>query len=270
MRTVRLNNGVEMPLVGFGTSQLEGQACVEGVANALQLGYRLVDTAQMYGNEEQVGQGIRASGVPREEIFVTTKLDRRSNSYLKAKQAVDISLARLGLDYVDLLLVHEPYPQGPEMYRALAEACQVGKARAVGISNYSPERYARFLAQCEGPVPAVNQVEAHLYFQKWAFQRTLEEHGTVMQGWAPLAQAMEGAARHPVLAEIGARYGKSPAQVALRALVQRGVSVIPKSGREDRRRENLALFDFSLTQEGMDQIRTLDQGRTLFPWTEAF
>ena len=269
MEYVKLNNGVKMPLVGLGTWDLNGAACTETVAAALGLGYRLVDTAQMYGNEREVGEGIAASGVPREELFVTTKLYRRSNSFEKARRAVDESLRALKLDYVDLLLLHEPYRQGPEMYRALEEAYRDGKARAIGISNYDERWYAQFLGQCE-IVPAVNQLEVHIFFQRQAFQKEMARHGTAVQAWAPLAQGIGNVAGLPLLSRIGARYGKTAAQVALRFLAQRGISVIPKSRHVERLRENLALFDFALSQADMDQIQALDTNTTLFPWTTEF
>lgn len=269
MEYVKLNNGVEMPLVGLGTWDLNGAECAKTVAAALRRGYRLVDTAQMYGNEREVGEGIALSGVPREKLFVTTKLYRRSNSYEKARRAIDESLRDLKLDYVDLLLLHEPYLQGPEMYRALEEAYRAGKTRAIGISNYDERWYAEFLGRCE-VVPAVNQLEVHVFFQRQGFQMEMARRGTALQAWAPLAQGIGNVAGLPLLAEIGARYGKTAAQIALRFLVQRGISVIPKSRHIERLRENLALFDFALTQEDMARIQTLDQNATLFGWTLEF
>ena len=269
MEYCKLNNGVEMPLAGLGTWDLNGDACVQAVRTALDLGYRLIDTARMYGNEAQVGRAIRESGVDRDEIFLTTKIYRPSSSYEKAKAAIDDSLKTLGLDYVDLLLLHEPYVQGPEMYRAMEEAYRAGKARAIGISNYDEGRYADFLKQCD-IVPAVNQLECHVYYQKRDFQRKMLERGTVLQAWAPLAQGLGGLTEQPVLRDIGGRYGKSAAQAALRSMVQRGISVIPKSRRPERLRENLALFDFALTEDEMEMIKTLDKDDTLFPWTKAF
>lgn len=269
MESVRLNNGVDLPLAGLGTWDLRGTRCVEAVRAALDLGCRLIDTAQMYDNEAQVGRALRESGVAREEIFLTTKIYRPSSSYEKAAAAIDRSLKTLGLDYVDLLLLHEPYPYGPEMYRAMEDAYRAGKARAIGISNYDERLYPAFLTRCE-IVPAVNQVECHAYYQKEAFQREMLARGTVLQAWAPLAQGMDGLTDHPVLREIGESHGKTAAQVALRFLVQRGISVVPKSKRPERLRENLALFDFSLTEEEMDRVRALDRRDTLFPWTKAF
>lgn len=258
-----------MPLVGLGTWDLRGDECIRSVAAAIRLGYRLIDTAQMYENEAEVGKGIKHSGLDRSELFVTTKLYRVSNSYEKAMAAIDASLRRLGTDYVDLLLLHEPYAQEAEMYRALQDALQSGKARAIGISNYDEKHYATFLKTC-GVVPAVNQLEAHVYYQKWAFQKEMLSHGTVLQAWAPLTQGIGRVAEHPLLSEIGAHHGKTAAQVALRFLVQRGIPVIPKSKRESRLKENLDLFDFCLRENEMEQIKMLDRNDTLFPWTKAF
>lgn len=269
MDTVILNNGVKMPLAGLGTWNLRGEECVDTIAKAISIGYRLIDTAQMYDNETEVGKGIAKSSVPRSELFVTTKIYRISNSYEKAKEAIDISLGRLGLDYIDLMLLHEPYEQGPEMYRALEEALREGKVRAIGISNYDERWYADFMKQVD-VVPAVNQLEAHVYYQKWNFQKQLESSGTKMQAWAPLAQGIDRVADHPVLKEIGRKYNKSAAQIALRFLVQRGISVIPKSRQESRLADNLNIFDFNLSDREMESIKTLDRDDTLFDWTKGF
>ena len=269
MEYSKLNNGVEMPLAGLGTWDLNGAQCTEAVKAALDMGYRLIDTAQMYGNEAEVGRAIRESGVAREEVFLTTKIYRPSSSYEKAKAAIDRSLKTLGLDYVDLLLLHEPYQYGPEMYRAMEEAYRAGKARAIGISNYDERWYDSFLTRCE-IIPAVNQLECHVYYQKWALQQRMLARGTVLQAWAPLAQGLGGLTDHAVLREIGSKYEKTAAQVALRFLVQRGISVVPKSKRPERLRENLALFSFALTDDEMERIKALDRNDTLFPWTTAF
>lgn len=269
MDTVLLNNGVEMPLVGLGTWNLRGEKCTQTVVLALRLGYRLIDTAQMYGNEIEVGRGIVKSGLARREVFITTKLDRRSNSYATAKEWIDISLHKLGVTYVDLLLVHEPYPQGPEIYRALEDALREGLTRSIGLSNYNAQQYTTFLGQCD-IVPAVNQCEAHVYFQKWGLQTVLQENNTHFQAWSPLAQGIEEVAKHPLLANIGRKYGKSAAQIALCFLIQRGISVIPKSCHKSRLLENLNLFDCTLTEDDLQVIKKLDQHKTLFPWTEAY
>lgn len=269
MEYVTLNNGVKMPLVGLGTWNLRGQECTNTVKQAIELGYRLIDTAQMYDNENAVGKGIMESGISREDVFVTTKLYRISNSYEKAQMAIDTSLINLGLDYIDLLLLHEPYVQGTMMYRALEEAYAQGKVRAIGISNSDEQHYSEFIKTCQ-VLPAINQVEAHVYYQKSEFQKLMEHKGTHMQAWAPLAQGIRPVAQHPDLVLIGQRYGKTTAQVALRFLVQRGISIIPKSKHETRLKENLDIFDFILSTDEMQIIQRLDQNETLFPWTKEF
>lgn len=269
MEYVKLNNGSLMPLVGLGTWNLKGQECIETVMKAIQLGYRLIDTAQMYGNEKEVGLGLLNSGISRQELFVTTKIYRISNSYEKAKQAIETSLKNLQLDYIDLLLLHEPYAQGPQMYKALEEAYQEGKIKAIGISNYNEKWYQDLMRNCS-IIPMVNQMEAHVYFQKWELQKYLQENGTVMQAWSPLGQGMQNIFNDSILVSIGQKYGKSPAQIALRFLVQRGISVIPKSNKESRLIENKNIFDFQLTDEEMKMIMILDKNKTLFSWTESF
>lgn len=269
METVQINNGIALPLLGLGTWDLRGESCTRLVMEALAMGYRLIDTAQMYDNETAVGKGLAQSRVPRDEVFLTTKIYRPSNSYYKAKQAIDASLLSLGVDYVDLLLLHEPYREGPEMYRAFEEALHVGKVRAIGISNYNLLHYINFLAQCD-IVPAVNQLECHVFFQKKDIQREMMQHGTVLQAWAPLASGEVGVCDNEVLAEIGASHGKTAAQVALRFLVQRGISAIPKSKQLVRLRENIDVFDFELSEEEMTILYAMDRGTTFFPWTEAF
>lgn len=266
---IQLNNGIEMPLVGLGTWDLRGDQCSETVSTAIGLGYRLIDTAQMYENEAEVGEGIRRSGIGRQELFVTTKIYRKSNSYSKAREAIDRSLADLKLDYVDLLLLHEPYPEGPEMYAALEDALREGKARAIGISNYNERWYSEFLEQCS-VVPAVNQVEAHIFFQKWDFQNRMAGFGTALQAWAPLAQGIGNIAGNELLSEIGEEYRKTAAQVALRFLVQRGIPVIPKSRHAERLSENLDISDFALSEDDISRIRSMDRNSTFFPWTEEF
>lgn len=269
MNTITLQNGVEMPLVGLGTWNLRGKECAKTVSVAIDLGYRLIDTAQMYENEKEVGEGIKKSNISREEIFITTKIFRKSNGYEKAKKAIEESLQNLGVDYIDLLLLHEPYSEGLEMYRALEEAYKEGYVRAIGISNYDERWYQKFMNQCE-IIPTVNQLEAHVYFQKWKFQEEMKKQGTILQAWAPLAQGINQISMHPTLKSIGQRYGKSAAQVALRSLVQRGISVIPKSKQEARLKENIDIFDFSLSDEEVKEIRLLDKDDTLFPWTKMF
>lgn len=269
MEYITLHNGVQMPLAGLGTWDLRGQECIDTVEKAIQLGYRLIDTAQMYDNEKEVGLGIIKSVIPRNEICISTKIYRISNRYEKAKKAIETSLRNLQVEYLDFVFLHEPYVQGPQMYQALEEAYQEGKIRAIGISNYNEEWYQTFLKECS-IIPAINQVEAHVYHQKWELQELLKQHGTAMQAWAPLAQGIGNIIEQPVLVTMGKKYQKTPAQIALRFLVQRGISVIPKSKHEHRLLENINIFDFQLTIEEMQEIRKLDTHKTLFAWTESF
>ena len=269
MNYIKLNNDLEMPLVGLGTWNLNGQECKDTVSSALKLGYRLIDTAQMYGNEKEVGMAIKESGIDRSQIFLTTKIYRISNSYEKAKQAIELSLNNLQVDYIDLLLLHEPYHQGPQMYQALQEAYQQGKVKAIGISNYDEKWYQEFLTTCK-IIPMVNQLECHVYFQKHQFQQLMLSKGTIMQAWAPLGQGIDNITSHPILVEIGKKYQKTAAQIALKFLVQRGISVIPKSKHLERLKENIDIFDFVLSDEDINQIKSLDRNDTFFPWTKGF
>ena len=269
METIRLINGVEMPLVGLGTWGLRGEECVKSVCSALKMGYPLIDTAEMYGNESEVGRGIAESGIRREAIFLTTKVYRSSGTYEKAKASIDRSLKAFGTDYVDLLLLHEPYPKAEEIYRAIEEAYQAGKARAIGISNYDAERCKDFLDKCMIK-PMVDQVEVHAMFQRWDLQDQLMREDIAMQAWAPLGSGECDVPVNRSLAAIGAKYGKTAAQVALRFLVQRGIGVIPKSSHLERLKENLEIFDFVLSEEDVSEICHLDTKETFFPWTKAY
>lgn len=265
MNMIVLNNDVHMPMLGLGTYALRGRDCERCVLEALELRYGLFDTAQMYGNEKEVGRAIRQGGVPRDELFVTTKLYRTSASYARAKQGIEASLNALQLDFVDLLLIHEPYREAEEMYSALEEAYQAGRIRAIGVSNFNTSRYAAFLGSCT-VIPAVNQVEAHIFFQQGELLENMRKHGTHMQAWSPFAAGKNDFFHNPVLCSLGGVYGKTPAQIALRYLVQMGISVIPKSSHKERMKENLGIFDFHLQDEDMRRIRALDGGKTLFGW----
>lgn len=268
MESIKLNNDINMPLVGLGTWNLRGQECIDTICKSIELGYRLIDTAQMYGNEKEVGLGIMKSGIDRKEVFITTKIYRISNSYSKAKRAIRDSLNNLQVEYIDLLLLHEPYKQGPEMYRALEEAYKEGLLKAIGISNYNESWYKEFLLKCS-IIPAVNQVETHMTFQKWNLQELLESNSTRMQAWSPLGQGVIDM-NNEVILRISNKYGKTPAQVMLKFLTQRGISVIPKSKHENRLKENIDIFDFNLTEQEIKEIRSLDLNKTLFSWTESF
>jgi 2,5-diketo-D-gluconate reductase A len=260
--TVTLNNGVTMPQLGLGTAGPGDEETRRRVREALSLGYRLIDTAARYGNEVGVGQGIADSGVPREEVFVGTKLRGSDQGYESTRKALEASLSRLGLDYVDLYLIHWPLPrldQYAESWRAMAEMLAEGKIRAIGVSNFLPEHLDRLAATSE-VVPAVNQIELHPWLAQREQRADDERRGIVTQSWSPLAKAGD-VLNEPVFASIGGRYGKTPAQVILRWHVQQGLVPIPKSGNADRLRQNLEVFDFELTDEDLARIATLDSSR---------
>jgi len=259
--TVTLNNGVTMPQLGLGTAGPGDEQTRRRVREALSLGYRLIDTAARYGNEVGVGQGIADSGVPREEVFVGTKLRGADHGYDSTRKALDASLGRLGLDYVDLYLIHWPLPrldQYAESWRAMAEMLAEGKIRAIGVSNFLPEHLDR-LAATSPVVPAVNQIELHPWLPQREQRADDERRGIVTQSWSPLARGGD-ILHEPVFASIGDRYGKTPGQVILRWHVQLGLVPIPKSGNADRLRQNLEVFDFELTEEDLRQIDTVEAG----------
>lgn len=256
-----LNNGVRMPLEGFGVFQVSDLAqCEQAVIDAIASGYRLIDTAA-YMNEEAVGAAIRKSDVPREELFITTKLWVQDATYEGAKQAIDTSLAKLGLDYLDLYLIHQPMKDYLGAYRAMEEAYREGKLRAIGVCNFYPNRLCDFCESVE-IIPAVNQVELHPFFQQEDALQLMHEYGVQPQAWGPFAEGKHGIFTHPLLSEIGEKYGKSAAQVALRWNVQRGVVVIPKSVHKERMEQNIDIWDFMLSEEDMKRIAKLDLGHS--------
>jgi len=262
--SVTLNNGVQMPQLGFGVYQIPADQTEQAVTDALEVGYRHLDTASAYGNEEAVGRAIASSGIPRDELFVTTKLwiqDRPVED--NTKRAFDASLQRLGLDYLDLYLIHQPYGDVYSQWRAMQELHAQGAIKAIGVSNFYPDRLVD-LALHNEVVPAVNQVETHPYFQREDYQDLMRKHGVRIESWGPFAEGRNNLFTDPVLTEIGNAHGKSVAQVVLRWLIQRGVVVIPKSERADRMKENIEVFDFVLTGEQMDQIAAMDTGSSLF------
>lgn len=262
MEFVTLNNGVKMPLEGFGVFQVPDSAeCERAVLDAIESGYRLIDTAAAYMNEEAVGRAIKNCGVPREELFITTKLWVQDASYEGAKCALETSLKKLGLDYLDLYLVHQPMGDYIGAYRAMEEAYKVGGLKAIGVCNFYPERLADFCETVE-IIPMVNQIELHPFFQQQNALDLMQEYGVVPEAWGPFAEGKYGIFTHPVLSEIGKKYGKTAAQVALRWNVQRGVIVIPKSVHKDRMEQNFAIWDFVLSDEDMQKIAALDIGRS--------
>lgn len=231
MEYIKLNNGVQMPVLGLGTYQLHGIECEQCIVDAVNMGYRLFDTAQMYGNEKELGNAIIKCNVPREELFITTKLYSPSTSYERTKVSIKESLKALQLDYIDLLLIHEPYHEAKEMYRAMEEAYRDGLVRAIGISNFNSAQYIDFIQSCH-VIPVINQVEAHVFYQQKDIQELILEHGTQMTAWSPFAVGKGDFFRNITLKSIGEKYGKSAAQIGLKHLVQRGIVVIPKTAGE--------------------------------------
>ena len=261
--TVTLSNGVEMPVLGFGVFQIPPEQTEQVVADALAAGYRSLDTAAAYRNEEAVGRAIAASGIPRDELFVTTKLWISDAGEENAKRAFENSLQRLGLDYLDLYLIHQPFGDYYGSWRAMEELHRDGLVRAIGVSNFYPDRLVDLIDHNE-IAPAVNQVECHPFFQRAADQELMRERGVQIESWGPFAEGRNNLFTDPTLSEIGAAHGKSVAQVVLRWLTQRGVVVIPKSVRPERMRENLDVFDFQLSDDEMARIAALDTGASLF------
>ena len=262
IETVKLNNGIEMPLEGFGVFQVSDPAvCEQAVLDAIESGYRLIDTAAAYMNEEAVGRAIAKCGVPREELFITTKLWVQDASYEGAKQAIETSMQKLGLSYIDLYLIHQSMGDYIGAWRAMEEAYKAGKLRAIGVCNCYPHVLAD-ICETVAVKPAVNQVELHPFFQQENALALMREYGVHPEAWGPFAEGSHGIFTHPVLTAIGQKYGKSAAQVALRWNVQRGVTVIPKSVHKERMEQNINIWDFTLSGEDMAEIAKLDIGRS--------
>jgi 2,5-diketo-D-gluconate reductase A len=260
---VTLNNGVQMPILGFGVYQIPAEHTEQAVTDALAAGYRLLDTAAAYRNEEEVGRAIAKSGIPRDELFVTTKLWIQDTGEQATKEAFDASLHRLGLDYLDLYLIHQPIGDVYGSWRAMQSLLANGGVRAIGVSNFHPDRLIDLIDHND-ITPAVNQIETHPFFQRTDYQALMRDNGVQIESWGPFAEGRNNLFTNPVLTEIGNAHGKSVAQVVLRWLIQRGVVVIPKSVRADRMKENIEVFDFVLTGEQMDQIAAMDTGSSLF------
>ena len=263
METVKLNNGVEMPILGYGVYQVTPEECESCVLDAISVGYRSIDTAQAYHNEEGVGNAIVKCGVPRAELFITTKVWISNAGYEKAKVSIDESLKKLRTDYIDLLLIHQPFNDYYGTYRAMEEAYKAGKVRAIGVSNFYPDRFIDLAEFCE-ITPAVNQVETHVFNQQVKAQEIMKKYGTQMMAWGPFAEGRNAFFTNGTLSSIGKKYGKSVAQVALRFLIQRGVVVIPKSTHKERMIQNLDVFDFNLSVQDMEEISKLDKEESLF------
>lgn len=259
MKTVTLNNGVEMPILGFGVYQMTDlQECEQSVRDALEIGYRSIDTAVAYNNEEAVGKAIKESGIPREELFITTKLWIQDAGYEKAKKAFETSLKKLGLDYLDLYLIHQPFNDVYGSWRAMEELYKEGKIKAIGVSNFRPDRLMDFMLYNEVK-PAINQIETHPYFQQIENQKFLQENNVQHQSWSPLGMGLLNVFEDQLLRSIAEKYNKSVAQVVLRWLTQRDIVVIPKSVHRNRIEENFNIFDFELTNDEMEAIKTLDR-----------
>ncbi len=261
--TVTLNNGVEMPLLGYGVFQTPPEETEKAVSQALEVGYRSIDTAAAYMNEAAVGRAIAASGIPREELFVTTKLWVSDAGEVPARAALDKSLGLLGLDHLDLYLIHQPFGDYYGSWRAMEAAAAEGLARAIGVSNFHTDRLVDLVEHNE-VVPAVNQIETHVFHQRQADLDLADELGVVVESWGPFAEGRNGFFTQPLLTEVGAPYGKTPAQVALRWLMQRGVVAIPKSVHRERMEANIDVLDFELSGADMDRIATLETGESLF------
>lgn len=263
MEYVTLNNSIKMPKLGYGVYQVDPAEAERCVLDAISVGYRSIDTAQAYGNEEGVGNAIVKGGVPREEMFITTKVWISNAGYEKAKASIEESLHKLKTDYIDLLLIHQPFGDYYGTYRAMEEAYNAGKVKAIGVSNFYPDRFIDIHHFAEIK-PAVNQVETHVFQQQKIAKEYLKKCGAQIESWGPFAEGKNDYFNNPILKEIGAKHGKSVAQVALRFLLQSDVVVIPKSIHKERMKENFNVFDFTLTAEEMAAIEVLDGGESLF------
>lgn len=263
MKTIKLNNGVEMPQLGYGVYQVDPAEAERCVSDALSVGYRMVDTAQAYGNEEGVGAAVKKSGIPRNEVFLVSKVWISNYGYEKAKASIEESLRKLQTEYIDLMLLHQPFCDYYGAYRALEEACHEGKLRAIGVSNFQPNQFIDLASNVE-VVPAVNQVETHVFCQQQKANAYMMECGTRIMSWGPLAEGRNGLFSNPVLTEIGKEHGVSAAAVALRYLTLRDVIIIPKSTHKERMIENFNIYDFTLTDAEMEQILALDLKKSQF------
>lgn len=260
MQTVKLNNGIDMPILGYGVFQVSPEECERCVLDAISVGYRLIDTAQAYYNEEGVGNAVAKCGVPRDKLFLTTKVWISNAGEEKAGASIDKSLRKLRTDYIDLLLIHQPFSDYTGTWRAMEKAVREGKVRAIGLSNFYPDRFVD-MAEYAEIKPAVNQLLTNVFSQQWDAEAEMKPYGTRLMAWGPLAQGASDLQDNPVLKSLSEKYGKTPQQVALRYLLQRDIIAIPKSTHVERMKQNLDVFDFALTQEEMESIRPLDKPR---------
>lgn len=258
MQTIKLNNGIEMPVLGYGVFQVSPEECERCVLDAISTGYRLIDTAQAYYNEEGVGNAVTRCGVPRNELFLTTKIWISNAGETNAARSIDESLRKLHTDYIDLLLIHQPFSDYPGTWRAMEKAVKDGKVRAIGLSNFYPDRFVD-MAEYAEIKPAVNQLKTNVFSQQWEAEAEMNLYDTHIMAWAPLAQGNPELLTNPVLTALAERYNKTVQQVALRYLIQRSIIAIPKSTHTERMKQNLDVFDFALTPENMESIRPLDK-----------
>src|SRR5699024_10206508 len=264
MEFVKLNNGVEMPVLGFGVFQVtDPKVCEQAVLDAISVGYRSIDTAQAYGNEAAVGNAIKKCGVPREELFITTKVWISNAGYEKAKTSIEESLKTMQLDYIVLILIHQPFSDYYGTYRAMEDLYKEGKLKAIGVSNFYRDRFID-LSQFAEIQPVINQVETQVFNQQVVAKEYIKKYGTQIEAWAPFAEGKNDMFNNPILKEVGAKYGKTVAQTALRFLIQSDVVVIPKSTNKERMIENISVFDFELSDEDMKKIESLDTKESLF------
>ena len=263
MEYITLNNGIKIPKIGLGIYALNDEDIIVKAID--DLGYRLIDTARMYGNEKILGRAIKRCSVDRKDLFITTKVYGSDRGYEKTKQAIEDSLNNLELDYIDLMLIHEPYKETKEMYKALEEGVKEGKIKSIGISNFNKKQYLKLINNCE-IIPTINQVEAHVFYSRKELQKTLEENGTIMEAWSPLAAGKNNIFTNKILQEIGEKYNKTPAQIALKYLLTRNMVIIPKSANIDRLKQNISLFNFELKREDIEKIETLENRKSLFGW----
>ena len=263
MQTVKLNNDVEMPVLGYGVFLVDPKECERCVTDAIDVGYRMIDTAQAYFNEEGVGNAVKKSGIKREEFFLVSKIWITNGGYEKAKKSIDESLRKLQTDYLDLMLIHQPFNDYYGTYRAMEEAYKAGKLRAIGVSNFFPDRYVDLCNFVEIK-PMINQMETHVFQQQKKLRDYMKKYNAQLMSWSPMARGENNFFNNEVLKSIGEKYNKSVAQVALRFLTQENIIIIPKSTHKERMKENFEIFDFELSKDDMETLRSMDKGESIF------
>lgn len=261
MQFVTLNNGIKMPILGYGTSRIKDEKII---LKAIKAGYRLIDSAQMYGNEEEVGLAVKNSGIKREEFFITTKLSS-DMSYEETLKSFELSMKKLKLDYLDLLLIHSPYSQAKQMYKAMEKLYGEGRIKALGVSNFKADFFSDFVKSCQ-ITPAVNQCQTHIFHQQKPLRAVMQKYGTVLESWSPFVMGKNNFFENENLKKIAKKYNKTVAQVVLRFLIEQGIIVIPKTTNEARMRENLAVFDFALDAQDIKTLNAMDTGKSQFGW----